>query len=410
MNVKKITLNVLFVLGVVSGMGAQEIRYFFELAETNNPELRALRLRHDLAGEKVNEARALPDTEIGAGVFVSEPETRTGAQVVRFSVRQMLPWFGQITARENFASSMAEVEYLDWVIARRQLRLEVAQAYYRLQALRQQIGILEQQAVLLDSYREVALAAVEAGKASAVDVLRLEIRKNDVTARSQVLENQYESGAFAFFRLINATETAIGFMVTELPGELPEPDPPVLGPHPELEKYDRLFASVAREEALNRKSAAPKIGLGLDYIPVAERTDMVIPDSGKDIVMPMVSFSFPLFRSPYKSRTRQNEFRQAALEAEENARRNRLEGMLQQAWQGQRSARVRFATLTENSQNTRQAIEILLKNYQTQQADFGDLLEMQEMELKLELERTEAFASYLSQGALVNYLVAQPGL
>ena len=84
--------------------------------------------------------------------------------------------------------------------------------------------------------------------------------------------------------------------------------------------------------------------------------------------------------------------------------------MLQQAWQGQRSARVRFATLTENSQNTRQAIEILLKNYQTQQADFGDLLEMQEMELKLELERTEAFASYLSQGALVNYLVAQPGL
>ena len=410
MKTNQIALALLFALGVGSGTDAQEIRYFFELAETNNPELRALRLRHDLAGEKVQEAGALPDTEIGAGVFLSEPETRTGPQVARFSVRQMLPWFGQITARQNFASSMAEVEYLDWVIARRQLRLEVARSYYELQALRQQIGILEQQAVLLESYREVALAAVEAGKASAVDVLRLEIRKNDVTARAQVLGNQYKSGAYAFFRLINATETAIGFMATDLPGELPEPDFPTLGPHPELEKYERLFASVAREEALNRKSAAPKIGLGLDYIPVAERTDMLIPDSGKDVVMPMVSFTFPLFRSPYKSRTRQNEFRQAALEAEENARRNRLEGMLQEAWQAQRSARVRFAALTQNSQNTRQAIEILLSSYQTQQADFGDLLEMQEMELQLELERTEAFANYLSQGALVNYLVAQPGL
>ncbi|MBC2839339.1 TolC family protein [Robiginitalea sp. SC105] len=403
-------MQLILALGVFQGLQSQEIRYFIDLAEANNPDLQALRLRTDLAGEKVNEAGALPDIEIGAGVFVSEPETRTGAQKARFSLRQMLPWFGQITAREAYASSMAEVEYLDWVIARRQLRLDVARSYYGLQALRQQIGILEDQAGLLEAYREIALASVETGRASAVDVLRLDIRRNDVDARRQILENQYQSGSFAFFRLINATETAIGFLVTDLPADLPATEMPALGPHPELEKYDRLYESVSKEEAVNRKAAGPRIGLGVDYIPVAERTDMSVPDNGKDILMPMVSFSVPLFNGAYRSRTRQNEIRQATLEAEEVSRRNRLESMLREAWQGQQSERIRYAALAENTQRTRQAIEILLRNYETQTVDFDELLEMHELELKLQLQQTEALAAFLSEGALVNYLAGESDL
>ena len=65
---------------------AQDLAYFIGLAESNNPQLEAMRLRTDLAEEKVEEAGALPDTEFGIGVFIPEMQTRTGAQEARFSV------------------------------------------------------------------------------------------------------------------------------------------------------------------------------------------------------------------------------------------------------------------------------------------------------------------------------------
>ena len=407
MKMKPLCFALVLILGLPFALPAQDIGYFVNLGETNNPELRALRLRYDLAGEKVEEAGALPDTEFGVGFYAPEMQTRTGAQTARFSIRQMLPAFGQITAREAYAASMAEAEYLDWVIARRQLRLQIAQGYFKLQAIRQQIGILRAQGQWLDSYREVALTSLETGRASAVDVLRLEIRKNEVEARWQVLENQYRAASFAFFRLLNVTETDIGFSVTELPETLPVPEFPELGPHPELEKYDRLYQSVVQEETLNRKSSGPSFGVGVDYVLMSRLTDIEIDDNGMDMFMPMVSLSVPLFNGSYRSRTRQNQLRQESLEASKTTRRNQLESLLEGAWQEQVSERIRFASQTQNSARTRQAIEILLKNYQTDTVDFSELLEMQQMELQWQLERSMALEGFLSQGALVNYLTQE---
>ena len=111
---------------------AQQLQSYIEEAQSNNPEIQAFELRYNIAEEKVNEANWLPNTEVSAGYFVSEPETRVGAQRARIGFKQMLPWFGTITARENYAASMAEAEYVEIIIAKRKLALSVAQSYYRL--------------------------------------------------------------------------------------------------------------------------------------------------------------------------------------------------------------------------------------------------------------------------------------
>ena len=84
-------------------------------------EIQAYSFRYDVATEKTNEVNSLPNTELGFGVFTSEPETRTGAQKMRFSIKQMMPWFGTITARQNYTSSIANALYEDLVVAQRQL-------------------------------------------------------------------------------------------------------------------------------------------------------------------------------------------------------------------------------------------------------------------------------------------------
>ena len=53
---------------------------------------------------------------------------------------------------------------------------------------------------------------------------------------------------------------------------------------------------------LNQKENKPTIGFGLDYVNVSNRTDLNFSDNGKDILMPMLSISIPIFNTTYKSK------------------------------------------------------------------------------------------------------------
>ena len=129
---KRICTIIGFFLAAISQ--GQTLESYLEEAEANNPEIQAFELKYNISREKSQQADALPTMEVSAGVFVSEPETRTGAQKARFSVRQMLPWFGTLTARGDYANALAEIDYLDMVIVKRKLRLSIAQSYYALYA------------------------------------------------------------------------------------------------------------------------------------------------------------------------------------------------------------------------------------------------------------------------------------
>jgi hypothetical protein len=56
---------------------AQELEILVQEALENNPAIQQFELKYNIAKEKVNEVNILPNTEIGLGYFVSEPETRT---------------------------------------------------------------------------------------------------------------------------------------------------------------------------------------------------------------------------------------------------------------------------------------------------------------------------------------------
>ena len=89
-----------------------------------------------------------------------------------------------------------------------------------------------------------------------------------------------------------------------------------LSVHPELLKYDRLYQSIEKSELLNQKESAPMIGFGLDYINVTERPNISFSDNGKDILMPMVTLSIPIFNNSYKSKTKQNSLQQEEVLAQ----------------------------------------------------------------------------------------------
>lgn len=402
---KKI-LFILFGMLTFSIANAQQLDKLIEVALSNNPEIQKFELQYGIASEKVNEVNTYPNTEFGVGYFVSEPETRTGAQHFKVSAKQMLPWFGSITARENYVTALAEAKYEDIVIAKRKLITAVSQSYYNLYAYKKKQAILAENIKLLDTYETMALTFVEVGKASVVDVLRLQMRQNELVQTKQILAQQYLGEQTAFNKLLNRNETTNIEVIYELsiPLENTKIDTENLALHPELIKYDKLYQSVSQFELLNQKDSKPMFGFGLDYVAVAERPDMSFSDNGKDILMPMLSLKIPIFNHKYTSQTRQNELKQQEITSQKQGRLNSLKTLLDKAITHRNTTRISYDTQTKNLKQAKDAEEILIKSYETGTIDFNDVLDIQELQLKFQINQIESIKNYYVQSTVINYL------
>ena len=385
---------------------AQQLEALIEEGLTNNPEIQIFELKHQIAQEKVNEVNTLPNTQIGVGYFVSEPETRTGAQRFKVSAKQMLPSFGSITARENYKNSLADAVYEDIAIAKRKLVASISQSYYNLFALKEKQMVLEENIALLETYETLALTSVEVGKASAVDVLRLQMRQNELEQLKQVLEQDYLAEKTLLNKLLNREKNRTISIDNELtmPSENSLINSENLALHPELLKYNKLYESVEKSELLNQKESNIMVGFGLDYIAVSERPNMNFSDNGKDIIMPMVSVSIPIFSTKYKSKSKQNELLLKELNFQKQYKLNRLETMLDKAVKKSNSARISYNTQAKNLKQAKDAETILVKSYETGMIDFNDVLDIQELQLKFQINQIESIKTYYLQGAIINYL------
>ena len=321
----------------------------------------------------------------------------------------MIPWFGTITARENYVSSLVDAKYEDIVIAKRKLMMSVSQSYYSLYANTAKQKVLTENIALLATYETLALTSVEVGKASAVDVLRLQMRQNEIKQLKAVLSQQYLAEQSKLNNLLNRdghTEVTVVSNL-EIPVDNVEINSEKLVVHPELLKFDKLYQSIEQSELLNQKERSPMLGFGLDYIPVAERTDMNPIDNGKDILMPMVTFSIPLFNKSYSSKTKQNELQQQEIVAQKQERLNTLKTLLDKEINDKISSRISFDTQTKNLKQAKDAEQILIRSYETGTINFNDVLDIQELQLKFQMTQIESILNYYVQWTLINYLTIQ---
>ncbi|WP_028890638.1 TolC family protein [Tenacibaculum sp. 47A_GOM-205m] len=405
-NNKKAILFLAFVFFAFTMQG-QNLQEYIETALENNPEVQQFEAQYKRISEKKEEVNTLPNTEFGAGYFVSEPETRTGPQQFKLSVKQMIPFFGTISARENYVSSLADASYQDMMVVKRKLMTSVAQLYYKLYEIKAKQKVLDENIELLKTYEKLALTSVEVGKASAVDVLRLQIRRNELNQQNEVLAETFSGIEKAFNKLLNQDIRTSVRVVDSLPipAEAAKIQPSNLQLHPELVKFDKMYTSVEKSELLNQKDKQPMIGFGLDYVNVAKRTDMDMPENGKDIVMPMVSLSIPIFNKKNKSITKQNKLQQEEILSQKQQRYNTLETVLYRAVSDRNAAMISHQTQLKNLEQAKNAEQILVKSYETGTIDFNDVLDIQELQLKFQTNMITSEVTYYTQSTIINYLI-----
>ena len=383
----------------------QDLQTYIDDAISNNPGIQKFDLQYKIASEKLNEVNTLPNTEFNLGIMAISPESEMPRERFRVSLMQMLPWFGTISARENYTSSMADAQFVEVTIAKRKLALSVSQLYYLLYEIRASQEVLGENIALLQTYERLALTSLEVGKASAVDVLRLQIRQNELSQQIDVLIEKYKGVQAAMNSLMNREYDKDVSVASSL--EIPENDNfysyESLSINPELLKYDKLYHSVEQSELLNQKESGPMVGFGLEYI--NQGNSPMITSSYKDMVMPMVSLSVPIFNNKYKSQSEQNELRGQEIQSQKDERLNVLKADLAKAISQRNQSRIKFNTQEKNLKKAEDAEEILIKSYETGTIDFNDVLGIQELQLKFQMEKIESIRDYYEQAAIINYLI-----
>src|SRR5690606_33621938 len=129
-----------------------------------------------------------------------------------------------------------------------------------------------------------------------------------------------------------------------------------------------------------------------------------LPISFKDMVMPMLSVSIPIFNKKYSSQTKQNELRKQEIQSQKEQRLNMLKSELSKAISQRNQSRIKFVTQEKNLKRARDAENILFKIYETGTIDFNDVLDIQELQLKFQKNQIEAIKTYYVQTAIINYL------
>jgi len=378
---KKIIIIIFTAFGFSTLTNAQSLDDYFKLAAENNQGLQAKYKSFEAAMQKVTQVSSLPDPNLSFGYFVSPVETRVGPQRARFSLTQMFPWFGTLKAQENAATLMAEAKYQEFLDARNKLYYQVSASYYPLYELQKLISIEEENQRILSSYKEIATIQFQNDKGSMVDVLRVDIMLKDATTNLSILEQKQKPLVTRFNKLLNRSDddnivVRDSLFTFSLPANYRKDS--LLASNPILDELElKNEASKASEQAAI-KQGLPKLGVGLDYVIVGKRTDMSVPDNGKDVFMPMVSVSLPIFRGKYKAAQKEAQLMQESYSLQREEAANRLISSYDMIWFEIQKQIELIQLYEEQIQESRQSLNLLFSAYSTSVNDFEEVLRMQQ--------------------------------
>lgn len=410
--IKRCLVLLIVMTGSVTLLG-QTLQEYQALAARRNAMVRASFTSYLAALEKVPQVKGLPDPTVMFAYFIQPVETRVGAQQFSAGVSQMFPWFGTLSAKADVATSMAEAKYQDFVDARNKVFYEVAATYYQWYMVEQSIQLTNDNLELLESFRQMANTRFESGKAKFVDILRIEMEQEELRTQLDLLQNSRQPLQTKLAELMDTTTV----QPPVFPDSLTLPDglkdraalrDSILRANPKLARLEKEKEAFANQQEAARKMGMPSFSLGLNYINITPRTDMEVPQNGKDaLIFPQVGVSIPIFRSKYKAMEKEAVLMQETTELKTDQLENQLQTQLDETLRDYADAQRKVATYHKLYRLARQSRSLIVTEYTTASGQFEEVLRMERKELEYQLELEKAKAALATKVAFINYLIGQ---
>lgn len=408
-NIKIITgIFLMLISSMVSGQ--EELDRYLQIAAENNPGLKAKFNEYMAALEVAPQVKGLPDPQVAFGYFIMPVETRTGPMQFKISASQMFPWFGTLGAKEDAAIQVAKAKYEMFEEAKAKLFHEVRATYYNTYFNHKAISITLENIEILHSFKKLANIKFESGMVSAVDEYRIEIELGEMENQLALLKEKQYVLEVMFNNLLNVNSNE-PIIIPELLADedfllskQAAMDSVNLLNHQLLNLDFQQAALMYRQEATS-DMGKPSFMIALDYTFIGKGDNNM---AGTDAFMfPMIGMTIPLYRNKYKSMVNEVVYLAEAKEFEKEDKVNKLETVFENGWNDYLDANRRIDLYNSQLELARKAVRLLETDYATGNKNFEEILRMERLLLKFNLELEKARADKQAAISFIHYLMGK---
>lgn len=182
----------------------------------------------------------------------------------------------------------------------------------------------------------------------------------------------------------------------------------IFAQNPMLTMLDAEGRAYRAKAKMDLRMSYPMIGIGLQYSPISKSDNpMVMGDmNGKDMVMPMLTVSLPLFRKKYNAQQRESRNYWLANELKRDNVQNQLQAEYVGVRQQLEDAARKVELYTRQYALSLSTWQLMIREFSTGRQSLTDVIQVERQMLDYKLKKSESIAAYNTTVAAVERLVS----
>ncbi|WPP51873.1 TolC family protein [Catalinimonas niigatensis] len=176
--------------------------------------------------------------------------------------------------------------------------------------------------------------------------------------------------------------------------------------NPMLKMLDAETEVYEVQKKMARLEGKPMLGAGVNYMPFIPRSEDGMSMGGRDMIMPMVSVSIPIYRKQYAAKLKEAELKQQAVQQRKESTVNQLSVQWATALRDLDDANRRTALYREQSGLAQQTLNLLMTSYSSSGQGFEEVLKVQQQLLDYQLKQITSIVDQHTTVAMLEMLAA----
>lgn len=246
------------------------------------------------------------------------------------------------------------------------------------------------------------------------EILRIQLEIAEIENNIESLHSQIKAEKAKFNALLNreaTEEVALGKEIYKVDFLYSEKEAlaSIEQNNPMLEMISEEGLAYKAKAEMDRKMSYPMIGIGAQYMVIGKTDNMMLAMegmNGKDMIMPMVSVSLPLFRKKYNAQQKESELWRKSSEENLKNTFNTLKSEYYN-FKSQLDDAERVLKLYEKQTTLAQTTyNLIVKEFVTGKSDLTNVIQVQRQLLDYQLRKAEALANYNTMVVSIKKLLA----
>ena len=367
----------------------------------NNPALKSEYQAYQAQMANAQGAGVLNDPQLSVGLFPQAMHHVNGKQLATITIMQMFPWFGTLKAGREQMEYKAQEAYQKFREKSLSTAFNVEKQWYSILATQEKVKAVKQKRALLNDIKKVAIYLYKnytAGRDTKMsDQLRLDAEEERLKEQTESLETQLTLQKQQFNITLHRQPNA----ALSLPDSITLRQMPTFNwteierNNPKLAQYSAIQKAFKSQEEQTRAKGMPMIGVGLQYM-LNGKVDMpMMPNmNGKDMVMPMVSVTIPIYRKKITSAIHSAQLMERSAAYNYQSQLDALQSTYLSIEQRANDIKRKLKLYESEVSLLNRTLELMQKEYATGATSLTDILQTTRESIDYDLLKAEANAQY----------------